>query len=150
MSGLSLSEFCDRLNDIMPVMFREYIKHRVDECHKIKITLPQFIVLNILSMHGESRMTDLAGFLNVTTAAMTGIVDRLVREGYVTRVSDPADRRIIKVKLTAKGASVVKSVKEEEKKVTMNIFGMISQKEREEYLKILLHVQEHLNAKNRK
>ncbi len=144
MPGIGLSEFCDRLNDIMPVMFREYIKHRVNECHKIKITLPQFIVLNMLNMHGELRMTDLASFMNVTTAAMTGIVDRLVREGYVARVSDPEDRRIIKVKLTAKGASVVKSVKEEEKKVTMKMFGIISQKEREEYLKILTHIRDHI------
>jgi len=39
---------------------------------------------------------------------------------------------------------MVKEMMEHRKKLTMRIFGMISQREREEYLKILMHVREHL------
>jgi len=83
----------------------------------------------------------------VTTAAMTGIVDKLVRNSCVVRVNDPADRRIVKIKLMAKGESILKIIRDNEKKITMQIFGMISQKEREDYLKILLHIQEHIKEK---
>lgn len=85
-------------------------------------------------------MTDLAEFVNVTTAAMTGIVDRLVRDGYLMRVSDPDDRRIIKVRLTSRGAGIVRNVVEKRKEITIKMFGAISEEERFAYLNILTNI----------
>lgn len=141
MRAVSLSEFADRINEIMPVISREFLKLQTDEFYKTKVTFPQFVVMDFLNRRGRIKMTDLANFLNVTTSAITGIVDRLVRYGYVRRQNDPEDRRIINVRLTAKGAGSVKSISEKKKQVTMKIFGMISQKERDDYLNILVHIQ---------
>ncbi len=41
-----------------------------------------------------SRLAELAG---ITTGAVTGVVDRLERAGYVTRQPDPADRRSVTI-----------------------------------------------------
>ncbi|MGW0418630.1 MarR family winged helix-turn-helix transcriptional regulator [Streptomyces sp. NPDC003015] len=48
---------------------------------------------------GENLLTagDLAEHAHVTTGAVTGILNRLERAGYVTRVPDPADRRRVRV-----------------------------------------------------
>ncbi|MFJ8939571.1 MarR family winged helix-turn-helix transcriptional regulator [Streptomyces sp. NPDC102365] len=48
---------------------------------------------------GEELLTagDLASRLHVTTGAVTGIVNRLERAGYVTRRRDPADRRRVRI-----------------------------------------------------
>ncbi|BCL29205.1 hypothetical protein GCM10017557_40640 [Streptomyces aurantiacus] len=48
---------------------------------------------------GEDLLTagDLASRLHVTTGAMTGIVNRLERAGYVARRPDPADRRRVRI-----------------------------------------------------
>lgn len=140
----TLSEFSDKLNEIMPVISREFLKHQTGEFFKAKITMPQFVVLDVLHSHPESKMTDLARFINVTTAAVTGIIDRLVRDGYVKRQADVRDRRIIKVSLTARGASMVRKMMEHRKKVTSKIFGVITEEEREAYLKILEHIRDHL------
>ena len=144
MSNLSLSEFSDQLVEIMPFIAREFYKKQTSEFYKMKITLPQFVVLEILHREGQSRMTDLARSINVSTAAMTGIVDRLVRDGYVERASDPDDRRIIKIGLTAKGGSAVKNIIDQRKQIFSRIFGVLSQEDREEYLKILLSVRDRL------
>lgn len=40
---------------------------------------------------------DLAEHAHVTTGAVTGILNRLERGGYVTRVPDPTDRRRVRV-----------------------------------------------------
>ena len=144
MGSLSLAEFADKVSGLMPVLSREFLKHQSSDFYKTRITMPQFVVLDLLNKHGEPMMSDLARYLNVTTAAITGIVDRLVRDGYIVRVSDPEDRRIVKVKLTAKGDNVVHRSIEHRKKTMMNIFGMISEKEREEYLKILMHIHDHI------
>ncbi|WP_329598051.1 MarR family transcriptional regulator [Streptomyces pseudovenezuelae] len=48
---------------------------------------------------GENLLTagDLAEHAHVTTGAVTGILNRLERGGYVTRVPDPNDRRRVRV-----------------------------------------------------
>jgi len=140
MSHLTISEFADKVNELMPVIMREYVKIQGREFYKLKITMPQFFVMDILNHNGETKMTDLAGSVNVTTAAMTGIVDRLVRDGYLIRVNDPEDRRIIKVKLTSKGNSVVRNITEKRKELTIKMFGVISQEDRIAYLNILTSI----------
>ncbi len=144
MSILSLAEFANRVNEIMPAIMRELLRHQTKDFYKTKITPPQFIVLDLLDRHGECKMSVLAQFINVTTAAMTGIVDRLVRDGYVTRITDPKDRRVIKARLTVKGSNAVRKMSDQRKKISMKLFGMISQEEREEYLNILTHVRDHI------
>ena len=42
---------------------------------------------------------------------VTGIVDKLIFEGFVERVSDPNDRRIVNIKITAKGTKNLFSIK---------------------------------------
>ncbi|MGW7165374.1 MarR family winged helix-turn-helix transcriptional regulator [Streptomyces sp. NPDC054884] len=48
---------------------------------------------------GEDLLTagDLAAHVQVTTGAVTGILNRLERAGYVTRRADPQDRRRVRV-----------------------------------------------------
>ncbi|MFI8531635.1 MarR family transcriptional regulator [Streptomyces aquilus] len=48
---------------------------------------------------GENLLTagDLAEHAHVTTGAMTGILNRLERGGFITRRPDPADRRRVRV-----------------------------------------------------
>ena len=140
----TLSQFADKVTELMPVIMKEYVKHQVDEFEKLKITLPQFFVLELVNRQGEAKMSDLAKFVNVTTAAMTGIVERLFKNGYVLRIDEPDDRRIIKIKLTPKGAKVVRDMIQKRKDITIKMFGSITQEEREEYLKILTHVHDHL------
>ncbi|MFH0763522.1 MAG: MarR family transcriptional regulator [Candidatus Omnitrophota bacterium] len=149
MPNLSLAEFADRVSEIMPVIMREFFRQETNEFYKLKITLPQFVVLDMLKRQGESKMSDLARFINVTTAAMTGIVDRLVRDGYAKRAYDPGDRRIVKVTLTAKGAMSVKNMIDQRKVLTARIFSMISHEEREKYLEILTHIRDHIMEKDR-
>jgi DNA-binding MarR family transcriptional regulator len=136
----ALNEFADQVNEIMPVVAREFWKKQGNDLEKNKITIPQLLILNFLAKRGESKMGDLAHFMEVTTAAMTGIVDRLVRSGYVVRLPQTEDRRIIKIGLSSKGEQLIKRVNLDKRQMIINIFGKISQGEREEYLKILMHI----------
>jgi len=142
MPGVSLSEFSDRVNEIMPVIAKEFIKHQIEELYKGKITLPQLLALDFVHKQSEIKMTDLSLLLDVTTAAITGIVDRLVKYGYLVRIFDSADRRIIKVKLTFKGEQLLRKVNHQRRNMVMSIFGKISEDERQEYLKIIIHIYE--------
>jgi len=144
----SLLEFADKMNEVMPGIIQGFARRQADELYKGKITLPQFLILDFLSQQGESRMTDMAHFMHVTTAAMTGIVDRLVGYGYVARVYDPEDRRIIKIKLTLHGSELVKKINEQRRSMIIKIFGSISGTDRQDYLRILMQIREILTKES--
>ncbi|WKX68638.1 MarR family winged helix-turn-helix transcriptional regulator [Streptomyces sp. XD-27] len=63
---------------------------------------------------GDSPVTagDLAGRAHVTTGAVTGILNRLERGGFVTRQPDPADRRRVRVAAVPAAAERVRAVYE--------------------------------------
>jgi DNA-binding MarR family transcriptional regulator len=138
----ALFEFADKINQIMPVMFREFARRQVSELYKGKITIPQFLLLESLYRDGESKMTALANLMRVSTAAMTGTVERLVRDGYVMRVYDPGDRRIVKIKLTRKGNKLVKGVGEHRRRMVIKIFSRISDGDCADYLRIISQIRD--------
>lgn len=139
---IPLSEFADRMTEIMPVLMKEFTKRLLKELSKCKVTIPQLFILEFLNREAELRMTDLAHFMNVTTAAMTGIVDRLVRDGYVGRNYDPEDRRIIKIKLTASGVDIIKKLNAQRHQMIVKTFGKISETDRRDYLRILMKIKD--------
>ena len=64
------------------------------------INATEWKCLGLLERHGPlpaSRLAELSGF---TTGAITGIVDRLERAGYVRREKHPTDRRSVIVQPT--------------------------------------------------
>jgi len=140
--AMPIELFADKVNEIMPAMFKEFTKRLPRELHKNEITLPQFFILEFLGREGESKMTELAHFMNVSTAAMTGIVDRLVRDKYAERIYDAGDRRIIKVRLTREGSAITRKMCERKRQMIIGIFGKISETEREQYLKILKQIKD--------
>ena len=146
MTDISLVEFADRVSEIMPAIMKEFLKSQAGGFHKMKITLPQFAIMTMLEREKEANMTDLAKAMSVTTSAMTGVVDRLVRDGYAHRLRDSQDRRIIRIKLTSRGMKTVRTAIEDRKRATIKMFAVISQEEREKYLSILEHIKERLNG----
>jgi DNA-binding MarR family transcriptional regulator len=58
--------------------------------------------LDILDQHGQMSAGELARQSELTTGAITAVIDRLERIGYVRRVADPSDRRRVLVGPTQK------------------------------------------------
>jgi DNA-binding MarR family transcriptional regulator len=66
----------------------------------------EFDVLSVLRRSGapfERTAGELAALTHVTSGTMTSRLDRLVARGLVTRHPDPADGRLVRVRLTAAG-----------------------------------------------
>jgi len=60
--------------------------------------------LNILSFSGQLTAGDLAKATGLTTASITGVIDRLEEAGFVQRERDAADRRRVVVHLNLQKA----------------------------------------------
>lgn len=70
-------------------------------------TIAQYRALVVLASHGAQRVVDLAGALDVTPSTAGRMCDRLVRKGLVRRQRARADRRSVRVSITAAGRAVV-------------------------------------------
>jgi DNA-binding MarR family transcriptional regulator len=67
-------------------------------------TLPRFDVLAALSREPEGlKMSQLSDVLKVSNGNVTGIVDRLSKDGFLERVPVEGDRRAMRVCLTKSG-----------------------------------------------
>jgi len=54
--------------------------------------------LDLIVMRGPVTAGELARATNLTTGAITGVIDRLERAGFAAREPDPADRRKVRVR----------------------------------------------------
>ena len=75
-----------------------------------EFSFSQSTVLQALMMQKESRMNDLARFLGLSKANVSGIVDRLVNKHLIAREHGIEDRRVVTVHLTVKGLKVARSL----------------------------------------
>jgi len=66
-------------------------------------TVAQHHVLMWVSKLPGITMTGLARYLHTTTATATGVVDRLVRDGWLERERGDEDRRVVRLRLTERG-----------------------------------------------
>ncbi|MCR4400263.1 MAG: MarR family transcriptional regulator [Syntrophomonadaceae bacterium] len=67
------------------------------------VTVGQSFVLFHLLEHDGSSPKDIAARLQLEPPAVTGTLDRLVKEGLVVRGEDPSDRRGLRIRLTPLG-----------------------------------------------
>jgi MarR family transcriptional regulator, organic hydroperoxide resistance regulator len=72
------------------------------------ITAPQLWALKTISQKGSLSQGELSEKMYLHPSTITGVVDRLEKKGYVVRDRNPADRRVVKVRLTPKGRALAK------------------------------------------
>ncbi|VTZ93587.1 MarR family winged helix-turn-helix transcriptional regulator [Limosilactobacillus reuteri] len=58
---------------------------------------------NDLTMYNHQTISQVAEKLHLTPGTMTSMADRLIRKGYVERIRDKDDRRIVRLRLTKRG-----------------------------------------------
>ncbi len=71
------------------------------------LTFTQLRGLSMLARRQPLRMSDLADALGMTAASASALIDRMVQRGFVTRRSDPDDRRTVLVELSRRGQRIL-------------------------------------------
>lgn len=70
----------------------------------------QFNVLNLLTGNSGLSQVELSRQLIMHRSNVTGLVDRLEKRGFVSRLETPNDRRAYRVALTTEGERVMKEI----------------------------------------
>jgi MarR family 2-MHQ and catechol resistance regulon transcriptional repressor len=109
----SLSRQAERLYTVFAELVRGY-QFRDREgicCHGLSVS--QCHALDALATKGQMTMGELAAHLYLDTSTVTRLVDFLVANKLVTRVSNVNDRRVCCAKNTRKGQSLVSKIRAE-------------------------------------
>ncbi|MFC1515020.1 MarR family winged helix-turn-helix transcriptional regulator [Candidatus Omnitrophota bacterium] len=137
MSKNDIKPFAQEVAQLLPAIHRAVVKTQGDFFGLGKLTIPQFIFLELLYQYNPLKMKDVARELKVSLPAVTGLVSRLISLGMVERKYDKQDRRVIHIVLTAKGKKMVEQARTMRIKAFDDIFSRLTEEERGQYLRIL-------------
>ena len=87
--------------------------HRVIErdlgSHQISMMHGQ--ILRFVAEEKSITMKDLAKHLSITPPSATSITESLVKKGWMERVTDKQDRRVVRIRVTPKGRTMMRKVR---------------------------------------
>ena len=86
-------------------------------------------VSNTMYRHDNMTMGELSNALSVPLSTATRMVDWLVSDGYVQRLPDPEDRRIVRVALTEKGRKLYETVEAYTRDRVIQVFSCLTSEE---------------------
>lgn len=102
-----------RIADFVLFTQRSCILNLSTELNRGNVSYPQFFLMTYLAGEESLTMSDIAKKMSHSTAAATGLVDRLEKMGYLVRSHAEEDRRKVRVKITNKGLSFVQKMRGE-------------------------------------
>ena len=101
----------EELADILMKIQRRFLANLSRELGRGNVSFVQFFLLGTLAQEEVLTMSEIALRMGHTTAAATGLVDRLEALSYVGRAHAKDDRRKVRVEITAKGLELVTRIK---------------------------------------
>jgi len=100
-------------------------------------TMSQCYTIETLAQKGTLPMNELSQHMGVTISTMTRVVDVLVRDGVVSRGSNPKDRRQVCIGLTDKGNDLARQLEGCSDEYSKQILNEVPPEHREGVLKSL-------------
>ncbi|MCX6340473.1 MAG: MarR family transcriptional regulator [Candidatus Aureabacteria bacterium] len=111
-----------------------------------RVTPPQYMMLMILLEEGAQKMHDLADFLQVSTPAVTNLVDKLEASGYATRSPHPTDRRAHVIALTPAGTRFITALRDDGLALLKDTIGTMSASDQEVVRRFYQNLRARLDA----
>ncbi|RDW20478.1 MarR family winged helix-turn-helix transcriptional regulator [Oceanobacillus chungangensis] len=100
-----------------------------------ELTVKQVLVLEYIK-HGITSTKDLAEQLNVSTSAISQLLNKLEDKGYIERVINKNNRREIILHLAAKGNQYIGESRKLDEEIYRDVFGQLPLEDLEQLAKI--------------
>jgi DNA-binding MarR family transcriptional regulator len=110
-AGSEQDELISCLERVQDSFERRALSSMAEPLISTPLTMQQLKVLTMIAIDPD-RATghELAAHLQVSVATMSGLVDRLVEHGMVSREEDPSDRRVRRLSVTPEGSATIRSL----------------------------------------
>ncbi len=106
-------------------------------CEGLDLTPAQIHILLWLGNDGPMTMGERARAVAVTEKTITGVVDRLERDLLVQRERDPADRRVVHVRLAPRGTALYRRMDQGIASKLAKLLGLLEAEDREHLVRMV-------------
>lgn len=127
----------DQILETVIYLYTESRRITKELARRASLTGPQLTVLKMLEGVGDLSLSDLSDRIRAQNSTVTGIIDRMEREGLVMRARSPEDRRVVHIKLTEKGARIAKDIPVQPMVIFRSALESLSASEMRELFKTL-------------
>lgn len=117
------------------------------ELSKLGITRPQAFVIGEI-LEGPKTIGQISKAVDLSYSTVSGIIDRLEKNGYVERTRDQADRRVVWIEKTDKVKEVGNQIKIMQRQYYQEVLSTVSEEELEALSKTLHFLTSHLEPKS--
>ncbi|MTH52927.1 MarR family transcriptional regulator [Bacillus mangrovi] len=112
--------------------------------HPYQVTPPQFVALQWLLDHGDMTVGELAGRMYLACSTTTDLVDRMEKAGFVERIRDANDRRVVRVHLLEEGARIIEEVIEKRQNYLSDLLVHFDESEKLSFERLLNKLQQEM------
>ena len=126
----------EKLADILTILQRRFLANLSKELSRGNVSFPQYFLLGYLCQSKFLTMSEIAQKMGHTTAAATGLVDRLENLSLVERSHAVDDRRKIMVKITKIGTALVMHIRQDMVTNLLKTMTCLEPEEQKNWLKI--------------
>jgi DNA-binding MarR family transcriptional regulator len=127
----------DSILEAIIYLYTESRRITKELARRAELTGPQLTVVKMLETVGDLSLSDLSDRIRAQNSTVTGIIDRMEREGLVLRVRSTEDRRVVKIKLTEKGERIASDIPIEPMEIFRSALATLTLAETRELLRIL-------------
>ncbi|MFB0918048.1 MAG: MarR family transcriptional regulator [Clostridiaceae bacterium] len=106
----------------------------------LNLTVNEMHTIEAIGKYTSKNMSEVAELLNITTGTLTISVNRLIEKGYVERMRDEDDRRIVRIKLTDKGMKAFDKHEEYHEEMVNTVLSNLSDEEAEVLSRTLISI----------
>jgi DNA-binding MarR family transcriptional regulator len=105
-----MKEQVDRIVEAIIYLYTESRRLTKEQAARYGLTGPQLTVVKMLDELGDLSLSELSERIRAQNSTVTGIVDRMEREGLVDRKRSSEDRRVVHIRLTDKGQKLARNL----------------------------------------
>ena len=103
----STPQLIQTIREFMDFAMHHSMRERVHFAKATGLSMPQFGILMQLHYRGNCGVSDIGERFDITNAAASQLVDKLVQGGLIQREENPNDRRAKLLNLTDKGNKLI-------------------------------------------
>ncbi len=127
----------DQVLEAIIYLYTESRRLTKELARRADLTGPQLTVVKMLEQIGDLSLSELSERIRAQNSTVTGIIDRMERENLVTRERSKEDRRVVYIRLTAKGRRLAEEIPVEPMEIFRSALESLTATEVRELVKIL-------------
>ncbi len=127
---LDNKELAGHLDSLLQRISNSTHKQKSFFAEEIGISRQQFDVLCIIYEKGQVTMGDLCKEISSACSTATDLADKLEKAGYVERIREKRDRRVVRLNILVKGEKLVKTVIRRRTETLSDILESFDQEDR--------------------